>query len=156
MMPIYAHKEVINEICKMIEDPILLFTSTSFIVPMTYAAYYQFWYIYGTMLSGLVLSLAYHGTKDSLLKVIDRLTILHMTLFSIQSGYELNLNYLAFFSIAWISYIYIYGHMTTSLAFYPNYVVASLCHASIHILTSGAWTYSIYVKHLQESQAHIL
>jgi len=130
----------------MIEDPILLLTSTTFIVPMTYAAYCQFWYIYGTMLSGLVMSVAYHGTKDSFLKLIDRLTVLHMVLFSLKSGYELNLNYLAVFSISWVSYVYIYGYITNSLAFYPNYVVASLYHASMHILASGAWTYGIYVK----------
>ena len=140
----------------MIVDPILLFTSTSFIVPMTYAAYCQLWYIYGTMLSILVMGVAYHGTKDRVIMRIDQVCIFHMILFSIKTGYELNLNYLAIFMISWASYVYGYGYIIKLLAFHPNYVIGSLYHASMHILTSGAWTYGIYVKHLQESQSHIL
>jgi hypothetical protein len=140
----------------MIKDPILLFTSTAFIAPMTYAAYYQFWHIYGTMLSMLVMGVAFHGTKNTVIMRIDQACIFHMLLFSIKTGYELNLNYLAIFMISWASYVYGYGYIINSLAFHPSYVIGSLYHASMHIFASAAWTYGIYVKHLQESEPRVL
>jgi hypothetical protein len=72
-----------------------------------------------------------------------------MVLYGIQVGYEYNCNYITIFTVSWAIYVYMYGYVTSSLAFYPNYTIASLYHGSMHIFTSIAWTYLIYKKSLE-------
>jgi hypothetical protein len=137
-------------------DPILVATSTSFMIPMTYAAYNQYWYIYSTFLLQLIVSITYHSSKDSTILIMDQLSITHLILVSIKTGYELNLSHLSSIGLAWLIYIYLYGHYTKTLAFSPSYVVSSSSHGTIHLLVSGIWIYGIYVKQLQDAHKHVL
>lgn len=123
---------------------------------MTYAAYNQYWYIYSTFLLQLMVSITYHSSKHPTILIIDQLSITHLIFNSIKTGYELNLSHLSILGLAWLLYIYFYGYYTKTLAFSPSYVVSSSCHGTIHLLVSGMWIYGIYVKQLQESQAHVL
>jgi hypothetical protein len=88
--------------------------------------------------------------------IVDQAVVAHLICVSIKTGYELNLTHLSIIGIGWVLYIYFYGYYTTSLAFSPSYIISSSCHGTLHLLTSGLWVYGIYVKHVQESQAHLL
>jgi hypothetical protein len=128
------------------KDPILFTTCTMFIIPMTYAAYCRFWYIYGTLLALLLPSATYHSSKDILLMRIDQLALLHLLAVSFKTAYELNLVYLPSIGTVWSVYIYMYGYKTRTLAFSPHYVESSLYHSSMHLILTVLWTYGIYVK----------
>ena len=131
------------------KDPILLLTSLSFIAPVTYAAYHDMWDIYSSLLCVLLTSVAYHSSKDPILMRIDQASIVQLIIMSCKTGYELELLYIGIFNLSWMYYVYIHGYKTNSLAFHPNYIVASLFHGSFHVSTSVSWMYGIYVKQLQ-------
>uniref|UniRef100_A0A6C0DGJ9 Uncharacterized protein n=1 Tax=viral metagenome TaxID=1070528 RepID=A0A6C0DGJ9_9ZZZZ len=131
------------------KDPILLLTSFSFIVPVTYAAYNDMWDIYSSLLCVLLTSVAYHSSKEPILKYIDQAAIVQLIIMSCKTGYELELLYIGILNLSWMYYVYIHGYKTNSLAFHPNYIVASLFHGSFHVSTSVSWMYGIYVKQLQ-------
>ena len=131
------------------KDPILFSTSFLYIAPVTYAAYHDMWGIYRSLLCVLLTSVAYHGSKEPILKHIDRVAIVQLALLSLKTGYELQLLFLAILNLLWMYYVYIHGYKTNSLAFHPNYTVASLYHSSFHVSTSVSWMYGIYVKQLQ-------
>ena len=107
------------------------------------------WDIYSSLLCMLLTSVAFHSSKEPILKRIDQAAIVQLALLSLKTGYELQLLFLAILNISWIYYVYIHGYKTNSLAFHPNYTVASLYHSSFHISTSVSWMYGIYVKQLQ-------
>jgi len=131
------------------KNPILFLTSLLYIAPTTYAAYHDMWDIYSSLLCVLLTSVAYHGSKEPILKYIDRAAIVQLALLSLKTGYELQLLFLAILNLSWMYYVYIHGYKTNSLAFHPNYIVASLFHGSFHMSTSVSWMYGIYVKQLQ-------
>jgi hypothetical protein len=134
------------------KDPILLLSSTLFVIPMTYAASCQFWYIYGAHLALLMASIAYHSSKNQLVMRLDQLTICNMIYLSFITGYELQLVYLPALGTLWCIYVYLYGYATNTLGFSPHYIESSLYHGSIHAMVSGTWTYGIYVKQNLNSQ----
>ena len=127
-------------------DPILVATSTSFIIPMTYAIYHKFYYIYGSLLTMLLTSVTYHSSKNKVLLRIDQSSILHLAILSCKTGYELELLHLAVIGILWCYYVYIHGYRTNTRAFSPNYIEGQLYHGSLHVFVSGLWVYGIYVK----------
>jgi hypothetical protein len=131
------------------KDPILLLTSFSFIAPVTYAAYNDMWDIYSSLLCVLLTSVAFHSSKEPILKYIDQAAIVQLIIMSCKTGYELQLLFLAILNLSWIYYVYIHGYKINSLAFHSNYTIASLFHGSFHISTSVSWMYGIYVKQLQ-------
>jgi len=126
------------------KDPILLLSCTAFAIPMTYAAYCQLWYIYGTQLSMLMTSIAFHSSKNKLLMRIDQIALTHLAILSLKTGYELQLFYLPLFGLIWSAYVYIYGYRTQSLAFSPYYIESRIYHASMHLSVSSLWIYGIY------------
>jgi len=129
------------------KDPMLLSSATMFIIPMTYAAYCQFWYIYGTLLAMILSSVAFHSSKDMLLMRIDQFALLHLLVISFHTAYELGLVYLPTIGSLWSIYIYIYGYRTETLAFSPYYIESRLYHSSMHVILTVLWTYGIYVKY---------
>lgn len=131
------------------KDPILFLTSLLYIAPTTYAAYHDMWDIYSSLLCVLLTSVAYHSSKEPILKHIDRVAIFQLILLTCKTGYELELLYIGILNFLWIYYVYIYGYKMNSLAFHPNYTVASLFHGSFHMSTAISWMYGIYVKQLQ-------
>ena len=137
-------------------DPILLASSMSFLIPVTYAAYLQYWYIYGTLISVLMTSIAFHSSKDILLMRIDQLAIVHLGLFGARIVYEHNLYHLYVLGFCWPAYVYMYGYYTKSLAFSPYYIVSASYHSTIHLLVAGLWSCAIYAKYLQESEPRVL
>ena len=132
------------------KDPILVATSTVFIIPATYAAYCQYWHIYGSFLSILISSLIFHSSKDNTMMRIDQANIVHNIVLATIVGQELDLLYVAFPGFIWILYVYLYGYTTSTCAFSNNYVEARLWHGSMHIVGSALWMYGLYVKRLQD------
>ena len=132
------------------KDPILLSTICALSVPLTYAAYSQYWDIYGSLLVQLMAGIAFHSSKDVLLMKIDQLCILQFMVVSFHTAYELELLYLAITGISWASYVYVYGYYTNSLGFSNSYIESTLYHGSIHIMASGMWCYGIYVKQCED------
>ena len=55
------------------KDPILLLTSVSFIAPVTYAAYNDMWDIYSSLLCVLLTSVAFHSSKEPILRPMRNL-----------------------------------------------------------------------------------
>jgi hypothetical protein len=129
------------------KDPILVATSTVFLIPATYAAYCQYWHIYGSFISLLMSSLIHHSSKNSIILRIDQANIVHNVVLACIVGNELQLLYVAFPGFIWIMYVYGYGYMTSTCAFSNNYVESRLWHGSMHIVGSALWMYGLYVKH---------
>ena len=138
------------------KDPILLATSLSFAIPLTYAAYAQNWIAYSTLLPTLLAGVAFHSSKDSFLMRIDQATIVHLVSMTCKTAYEMDLLYLPLSVIAWSLYVYMYGYYTKSLAFSPSYIQSAAYHGSLHILISGMWVYGIYVKLVSIGDTHAL
>lgn len=132
------------------KDPILVATSTVFLIPATYAAYCQFWYIYGSFLSILMTSLVFHSSKNPIILRIDQVNVLYNIVLATIVGQELDLLYVAFPGFIWIMYVYGYGYITSTCAFSNQYVESRLWHGSMHIVGSALWMYGLYVKRLQD------
>jgi hypothetical protein len=132
-----------------LKEPILMATITTLAVPLTYAAYYQFWHIYGTMLFMLMAGLAYHSSKDPLILRIDQAAILQFTYMCYVEGSQLGLLWLAAYAFGYTGVVYGYGYSMNRLAFSPSYLESRFYHGLIHLHISTIVSYGIYVKSLQ-------
>jgi len=132
-----------------LKEPILIATITTLAVPLTYAAYYQFWHIYGTMLSMLMAGLAYHSSKDPLILRIDQAAILQFTYMCYVEGLQLGLLWLAAYAFLYSGIVYGGGYSMNRLAFSPSYLESRFYHGLIHLHISTIVSYGIYVKSLQ-------
>ena len=132
-----------------LKDPILLSTITTLSIPLTYAAYHQFWYIYGSVLGVLMSGLVFHSTKDPLILRIDQAFILQFGYMTWMEARELGLLYLVYYGFLYTGIAYFGGYYTRSMAFSPHYVESRIYHGMFHILIASLVSYGVYVKSLQ-------
>ena len=127
----------------MAVDPILLCSSSLFVIPMTYAAYHECWYIYASFALLLVTSVAFHSSKNEIIMRIDQASIVHIVIVSIIAGYQLDRMWVAVVGTGWAIYVYCYGYMKNTMAFSPSYIESRIYHATTHLVISGGWIYGV-------------
>ena len=124
-------------------------TITTLVVPLSYAAYHQFWHFYGTMLFMLMTGLVYHATNNSITLRMDHAAILQCAYMSYLEGSQLGLLWLAYYGFTYAGIVYGIGYYTERMAFSPSYLESRIYHGIIHVQLSLAVTYSVYVKSRQ-------
>jgi len=126
-------------------NPYLIATSLMFIIPASYAAYTKYWSACLVLTYLTLVSTIYHATKNNYLFYLDQTACIIYALYTMCQSYKYGLIYVWYVGTGFTVIVYYGGYLTQSLVYSPNLLVATICHAMMHLIVNACGIMVIYI-----------